>query len=450
MQNDIPSVVTMTDIECNFVHTADGSPIKHDLIKCGLDQSIITDAIDRWSHPRSSVKPVAKWPPRGQSPSRGEVWVAKERPIQTKRVEYIPETIEQLNKRYNRKITTITAVTQFSEEIQYLDLLARFVPVSITGQVWSITGLIGLNNGNVRGMSPQKNNKSNFKNLIPMMIRTPTTTRHVKISKKKIQICGGSSIDEVYSIIENLCHIFNKTFHSLERMMCYPDISQMIVNWIATHSLGDNGKIKTITFPRYLDYDISSFLASLSLDAPSHASFVDRMHDALNVTRVDEPIIYTPVIICEPKFVMMNSTMNIDWHIDRTKLANEINKRYYNYETDMTALYINTEMIWTVLIKKTPKGKHTFTVYESGNITQSTPISDEFDSVFKECIDILTLVRSETEIVSRSNQKKSSGWLRPHLAKWSLTTDEVWRFKQSSVTQPKRMVKGSLISLEVR
>jgi hypothetical protein len=252
----------------------------------------------------------------------------------------------------------------------------------------------GLNRGIIR------NRKKFFKNSINMDISTTIKNINLKLSPKKIQLCGAVSkengLEAVYNVLHHLTNI--KCYMEELHLSKYHDIIPILSTWqgdeIKKHTVetihAEQGTIhihyEQVDYsiqPRpsdlnFLTPNLSNYIKLLSDDLIYHSDYMNKMRNLLLFKPVYNHDYIDISVINE---VMVNYNYNLGFKVNRDQLnilidgQNGFISNYDNALVNNVTIELPYEEQYHYNKRKNKIPHHTFLVYYSGAVTQSGPNS---------------------------------------------------------------------------
>jgi hypothetical protein len=329
----------------------------------------------------------------------------------------------------NLRLTTMTLIVELEGNIAVMPAF-QLLPVTrvqirknrntskcklpfypIPGAILSMrhrVGKVGITRGIIRTSA-----KSYFKNSVTIDISISHKTINMKLSSKKIQMCGATSIEDGLEAVGYLMDHLIKIQKILNRFKRNPQMRDKVVKWLTNASKGreilraiiykgpltekeleeknimadipdedkecvyDHLLLRPAIIPEDIDNDMAMFLMSLIDDFQFHTDYINKV---LFVVKLDR-IISDVVTITDINEVMVNYNYNLGFPVDRF-LLNEyihgVNGFYSRFditvENNVTIELEHTPDKLSVARQKKKKiPRITYLVYGSGAVTQSGP-----------------------------------------------------------------------------
>nr|QBK90544.1 MAG: transcription factor TFIID [Pithovirus LCPAC104] len=263
-----------------------------------------------------------------------------------------------------------------------------------------------------------------FPNSIIIYVNTKKKIINLKLCKETFQICGVTSEEMIIETVEIIIkHIFYIQ-KILEIIKNNPIETQKTLDWIALKILGkelnviektnilsndfENEKIEKINsiiipkeYPDDFPEDINKYLARyfirLSTDFFNYKLFIEKLNNI--VKNLDYNIIKENLNISNISYAKINYNYKLNFEINRQKIyeifSNNDNfsaeyNNTVNHHVSVNLSFEISEDLKDKISRKPQKLHHTFLIYRSGCITQSSPCTELAKIAYEKFMKIIT------------------------------------------------------------
>lgn len=273
-----------------------------------------------------------------------------------------------------------------------------------------------------------------FKNSITLELSTDVKNLNMKLSSKKVQMCGAASVENGKQGVNLLIAKIKDIQSDLDYISEHIEEANTVVEWIEENTKGEEIEIEVndeelqtkelqteieespiekeiiisiknpSEIPEHIDQRIAHFLLKQIRHYDDHTIYNQFTRWAISQRRA---ILSEDLKIGEIKKAMVNYNYDLGFEVDRSALARQINglNGFFSQYANSVVRTVTIKLPYNVppeeeeMRKKNKTPCHTFLVYRSGKVTQSGPNEEANKIAFYRFIETIKSILNK---ISRS------------------------------------------------